>query len=58
MNRTVAISATAALTVRALITHWRVVLVIGLLIWFTVANPEAVANAFTSFGLFVEEVSS
>lgn len=58
MNRTVALSATAALTVRALITHWRLVLIVGLLVWCAVARPEAVASAFAGLGTFVEEVSS
>ncbi len=57
MNRTVALSASAALVVRTLITHWRSVLVIGLLIWFAVANPDAVAHAVASLATFVEEVS-
>ena len=58
MNRTVAVSASVALVVRALITHYKAVLAVGLLIWFAVANPDAVTSAFAGLGTFVEEVSS
>lgn len=58
MNRTVALSAGAAIVVRTLIAHYKAVLLVGLLIWFGITHPDAVVTAFDGFGLFVEEVSS
>lgn len=58
MNRTVAVSATAALVVRTLITHYRAVLVVAVLVFLAVTHPEATANAFAGLARFGQEVSS